>query len=166
MNRSNCVERPPRVASHVQTCVKRCAGAAGFTLIELLTVVAMVATLAAVALPGFEGQLQRARRADALVAMVHVQVAQERWRGNGARYGSLAEIGSPALSASGHYQLAVRASHADGYDLLASAIGSQARDTRCRHLALVVDGANVAYASGSDVSVGNPAPVNRACWNL
>lgn len=139
---------------------------AGFTLIELLAVVSMVGTLSTIALPSFEGQLQRARRSDVLVTMMQVQAAQERWRGNGASYGSLTDIGTPAVSAAGHYRLELRSADEDGYDVLASATGMQARDAACRHMALRMVGANPVYASGPDASVSNLAPANAKCWSL
>lgn len=139
---------------------------AGFTLIEMLVVVSMTGALTSVALPSFEGQLQRARRADVLVTMMQVQAAQERWRSNGARYGSLAEIGSPARSAAGHYLLQLVSADEEGYDVLATATGTQARDAGCRNMAVRVSGANLAYASGPDARVANPADLNARCWNL
>ena len=139
---------------------------AGFTLIEMLAVLSMTGVLTSVALPTFEGQLQRARRSDVLVTMMQVQAAQERWRSNGARYGSLADIGAPALSAAGHYLLQVRSADEDGYDVLAVATGTQARDANCRNMAVRVTGANLAYASGPDATVSNPAGLNGKCWNL
>ena len=138
----------------------------GFTLIEMLAVLSMIGALTGVALPSFEGQLQRVRRADALVSMMQVQAAQERWRSNGVRYGSLADIGTPARSAAGHYQLQLVSADEEGYDVLATATGTQARDAGCRNMAVRVNGANLAYASGPDASVANPAHLNAKCWNL
>ena len=152
-------DRPPAQVRQRRAC-------AGFTLIEMLAVVAMTGALTSVALPSFEGQLQRARRADVLVSMMQVQAAQERWRSNGARYGSLADIGTPARSAAGHYRLQLVSADEEGYDVLATASGTQARDAGCRNMAVRVSGANLAYASGPDARVANPAHLNAKCWNL
>ena len=138
----------------------------GFTLIELLAVVSMAGALTGVALPTFESQLQRTRRTDALVSMMQVQAAQERFRSNGARYGSLADIGTPGVSPAGHYNLQALSADEDGYIVLATATGTQARDANCRNLSLHMAGANISYASGPDTTVANPEPVNRKCWNL
>lgn len=138
----------------------------GLTLIELLTVVALVGLLVRIALPGFEAQLQRARRSDALVTMLQLQGAQERWRSNGMRYGSLADIGAPSVSAAGHYTLRVLSADEDGYEVLATASGAQARDAGCRHMALRMVGANPVYASGPDATVANPPSTNAKCWSL
>jgi len=139
---------------------------AGFTALELLVAVAMVSVLASIAYPSFRAQLDRTRRADAIAALISVQMAQERWRANQPGYGSLAEIGVAPVSSAGHYTIAVTTAAASSYELLASAQGAQLHDTECRHLRLSVSGANFAYASGPDPSVTNPAPINRRCWSL
>lgn len=138
----------------------------GFTLIEMLVTIAVAGVLSSVALPSFEGQMQRARRADALVSMVQVQAAQERFRSNGASYGSLAAIGVAARSAAGHYTLQMASFDADGFAVSVTANGVQARDTACACMTLTSTGANVAYASGPTPALSNPAGANRACWSL
>ena len=169
---ASCSSRPAlanlsnRAPDPAAAAARRRRACGGFTLIEMLAVVAMTGALTSVALPSFEGQLQRVRRADVLVSMMQVQAAQERWRSNGARYGSLADIGTPARSAAGHYQLQLVSADEDGYDLLATASGAQARDAGCRNMAVRVSGANLAYASGPDARVANPADLNAKCWNL
>jgi type IV pilus assembly protein PilE len=140
--------------------------ARGFTLIEMLVAVAVTGVLSTVALPSFEAQLQKGRRADVLVSTMLVQAAQERHRSNGANYGSLAAVGIAARSSAGHYLLALPAVSDDGYELLAVATGAQARDTACSHMKLTVAGANLVYASGSNAAVANTTQANRACWNL
>ncbi len=165
---ASCSSRPAlaTAANDAPTQARRRRACGGFTLIEMLAVVAMTGVLTSIALPSFEGQLQRVRRADVLVSMMQVQAAQERWRSNGARYGSLADIGTPARSAAGHYQLQLVSADEDGYDVLATASGTQARDAGCRNMAVRVSGANLAYASGPDARVANPADLNAKCWNL
>ena len=143
-----------------------CRAQRGFTLIELMVTVSIAGVLSSVALPSFEGQLQKARRTDVLLATVQAQAAQERYRSNATSYGSLAEIGVPAHSTAGHYTLQVAAHSADGYELLATATGVQARDAACRHMKLTATGLNLVHASGPDAAVANPADVNRRCWAL
>jgi len=147
----------PRPAARVRR-------SAGFTLIESLVTVAIAGVLSGIAYPSLEGQVLRARRTDALVALMQAQLAQERFRANNASYGSLAEVGVRPTSPSGHYQVAVVSSDATGFQLLASAVAGQARDTRCRHLRLALADATLTYASGSDATTGNGADANRACW--
>ena len=137
----------------------------GFTLVEVLVTLSMAGVLSSVALPTFQGHLQKARRADVLVSMMQVQLAQSRWRANGTNYGTLAQIGVSSVSMGGHYRLTLGSEADDRYEVLASASGAQAGDTACRHMLLRVVGANVVQASGPDATVANPAAVNRKCWN-
>jgi type IV pilus assembly protein PilE len=140
--------------------------ARGFTLIETLAAVAVAAVLSTIALPSFDSQLRKARRADVLTAVAQIQGAQERLRSRGTRYGSLADIGALSVSPAGHYALQVTAFGADGYELLATATGAQTRDTDCRVMAARAVGMNLVYASGSDTSVNNADAPNRRCWSL
>lgn len=137
--------------------------ARGFTLIETLCVVAVAGVLSSVAYPGYLGSIAKARRADALAALMQVQIAQERFRSGNLSYGSLAAIGVASTSPAGLYTLAVDAATASGYAVLATAVGSV--DARCRFLKLTVDGANQTQASGPSEAVDNNAMENRQCWN-
>lgn len=140
--------------------------AAGFTLIDLLCALAIAAILAVIAYPTCRDVLHRIRRSDALVALMQLQSAQERYRANHPSYGDLPALRAAATSPAGHYRLAVAAHGETGYELRASATGGQQTDADCRHLSLRVAGANVAYASGSDESFANAEAVNRRCWSL
>jgi type IV pilus assembly protein PilE len=140
--------------------------AAGFTLIEMMIVVSIAGILSSIAYPSFTGQLQKVRRTDAVVAAMQVQWAQERWRSNNPAYGSLAQIGVNAASPAGHYTLQVIGPDASRYEVLATAIGAQARDTNCAFLKLSMEGANTVYASGPDTNAANTAAANRQCWSL
>lgn len=137
----------------------------GFTLIEAMVTVAIAGVLAGVAYPSFEGQVMRARRSDAMLALLEAQMAQERFRANHTTYGSFADIGVRGASGSGRYTLRLTSLSDSGYRIVASATGAQARDADCRHLQLAMEGTRLAYASGADLSLANPAAVNRRCWS-
>ena len=54
---------------------------------ELMIVMVIIAVLAAVALPTYQGQVRKSRRAEAVTFMSKVQQAQERYRANVPKYG-------------------------------------------------------------------------------
>lgn len=139
--------------------------AAGFSLVELLAATAIAGLFASMAYPSFAATLHKARRSEAMVALLHAQQAQERFRSDGSRYGSLAEIGVAAAVPGGHYVLTVESPDAAGYVATATATGPQAGDTRCRHLKVVVEAGSWRTASGPTHEAGNDAAANRRCWN-
>jgi len=136
----------------------------GFTLIEMMCGVTVAGILSSIAYPSYQNVVQRTRRADGQVALLQVQMAQERYRADHAGYGSLSEIGVPPASAAGYYTITMGASSSSGFEVVASAAGPQTSDSGCRVLKLTVDGANVAYASGADSNVANTGTVNKKCW--
>lgn len=148
------------------TIAQRVGRGGGFTLIELLCVVALAAVLAAIAYPAYQGVVHKTRRSEGLAALLQMQLAQERHRANHMSYATLAELGLPALSPQGHYNLSVAAAGPAGYQLLASAQGAQSGDSACRHLRLTVAGGDIAHGSGPDLLSANPDALNRRCWGL
>jgi type IV pilus assembly protein PilE len=140
--------------------------AAGFTLIETLAAVSIAGVLASIAYPTFEAPIQKARRTDALVALMQLQMAEERWRADHRSYATLAELGAASMSANRYYSLQVVSADEDGFALRATGTGLQARDQACRYLALRVSGANVVQASGPTADAVNPAAMNQRCWGL
>jgi len=140
--------------------------AAGFTLIEMLAAVSIAGVLASIAYPTFEAPIQKARRTDALVALMQLQMAEERWHSNHLSYATLAELGAPSTSANRYYTLQVVSADENGFALRAVATGLQARDQACRYFTLNSSGANVVQASGPTAEATNPAAANRRCWGL
>lgn len=162
---SSCTSTSAALPGRLQVSSPRRA-AAGFTLVEMMITVAVAGILSGVAYPSFIDQVQKVRRSDALVAMMQVQWAQERWRANQPAYGSLAEIGVPAASTAGHYSLQIGSVTGSSYEVLATASGPQARDAQCRHMKLSLSGHNTVYASGPDAALANTNTANRQCWML
>ena len=137
----------------------------GFTLIEALVTVAVAGVLSSIAYPSVEAQLLRARRTDALVALLQAQLAEERHRASNAGYAQLAELGLRDTSPAGHYRLQATANGSAGYELVATAVAAQARDARCRVLRLSLADGELVQASGSDATTSNGVDTNRACWS-
>jgi hypothetical protein len=66
----------------------------------------------------------------------------------------------------GYYQLDVSETSASGFIAEARSTGTQARDTGCQVIRLVVADGNTTYASGADAQTTNDSAANRRCWNL
>jgi len=118
----------------------------GFTLIELITAVIVVGILAAIALPAYQGQVRKARRADAYDALLLIQGLQEKWRASHSSYhSSLTELGfGDEVSQQGYYTLDLENASATGYTAkaLATEQGGQNNDTGCATITLSVTADN------------------------
>lgn len=129
----------------------------GFTLIELLVSMAIVGILAAVALPGYGSAMRRAHRNEARLALLSLQIAEERHYQLHLSYTD-APPGSPQT---GRYVLDVELRE-DGQGYLATAsadpAGSQAADRDCARFTVDHTGRRGASsATGEDTS--------STCWS-
>lgn len=136
----------------------RRSGATGFTLVELCVVLVMAGLLVTIAWPSLQTQLQRGRRADAVTALLRVQLAQESYRSHhglyAAQLGVLVGAAAPR-SGEGLYDIELVASSGDRYEARATARAGSvvADDAGCTVLSLQVrDG------------LADFAPSAR-CWN-
>jgi type IV pilus assembly protein PilE len=141
----------------------------GFTLIELMIAVAVVAILAAVALPSYLDSVRKGRRAEAFQAISAVQQAQERYRGNHPAYAaSLSDLpGSlPSTTPSGYYGISLSGTSATDYIVTAAAVSgtSQANDGPCAQLRVRVVGGNVFYESAAAGATTFDDAAGRRCW--
>lgn len=132
----------------------------GFTLIEVMIVVAIIAIIAAVALPSYFGSIKKSRRADAITALNQIAQEQERWRANNSTYTTdLTSTGlKVANPSSGYYTLGVASPTATGYVATATAAGSQANDTKCTTLTFTMSVGTITYGA-------TPAANAKLCWN-
>jgi len=105
-------------------------------------VCALVGVLACVAWPSLHEQLARSRRADAVVALTRVQLAQEAFMAHHGLYaGELAHLNSASAPSSpdGRYRIALRGTGPTGYEAEARADGAAAGDPACAVLRLRVE---------------------------
>lgn len=84
--------------------VGKTSGQTGFTLIEVMVAVAIVAILAAVALPSYQDYVRRGKVPDATSGLSQGRVNMEQWFQDNRRYD-----GAPCPSATQHFTFACNA---------------------------------------------------------
>lgn len=136
----------------------------GFSLMELLVAMVVLALLAMLAWPGLQGAWQRARRADAVLALLQLQQQQARWRTDHPRYADAQELGLTGASPDGHYRVAIAQPGPHGYALDARAHGPQQADHACARFQLVQAGGDTRLQSFNANGSVNAGPENRRCW--
>ncbi len=112
----------------------------GFTLIELMIVIVIVAILTAIAVPGYQNQITKSRRADAQGTLQSFAQAMERFYTQNGTYigaaGGTATSGAPVIFSTKspvdgtqtYYQLTISSMSATAYTLQATPTGPQAGD--------------------------------------
>lgn len=120
----------------------------GFTLIELMITVAVIGILTAIALPSYNSQMRKSRRADAQSALMNIASRQQQMLLDTRAYSSALTSTVPA-NVSAHYTvtIAVGTAVAPTFTATATPFGDQAAD-KCG--ALSVD------------QTGTKLPAN--CW--
>jgi type IV pilus assembly protein PilE len=123
---------------------------------------ALMAVLAALALPAYQEQQRQSRRIDGQAALLQLQMDQIRWRSAHDRHAdALDTLGwTTDRSSQAHYQLRIILADADGFTLEASPVGAQSADVLCAPLRLTWQGAaNAMFSAGRHLS-SDP----ERCW--
>jgi type IV pilus assembly protein PilE len=134
----------------------------GFTLIELLVALAIVAVLAAIALPGYQGVVHKAQRTEARLALLWIQFQQERHYAAHNIYAAV--LPDLALHGTGDYALSLTLTNeGQGYVATAeaTATGRQAGDRPCHWFSITESGQR---SSATAAGVWTPDDANR-CWS-
>ena len=132
----------------------------GFTLIEAIVVVAILATISAIAVNYYEDQKRRSYRTDAVNAIQRVAQLQERHRTINGVYDDLATIGGSSSTQQGKYTISVDNPDDDTYTITATAIGPQTQDTDCASFSLTHTGIRSSTNSGGTTTTGAAS----RCW--
>lgn len=125
----------------------------GFTLIEMMIVVAMVAILAAIALPAYTDQIKKSRRAEAQAYMLAVAARQQQFlvdtRAYGAGTAASAVLPQPANVTTGYGAIAmtVVAGPPPTFTLTATPNSNQSSE-KCGTLTINETGTKTAAVSG------------------
>jgi len=144
-------------------CPRAAYAVAGFTLVEAMIVVAVVAILTAIAVPGYQDYVRRGNRAEARAALLQAAQWLERVATSTGSYLPTASVGNfPAelrTVPSATYDVSLGNTDAAGSAFLLSATprGAQAAD-KCGALTLSHTGERGAGAPGS------PDDLKAECW--
>ena len=80
----------------------------GFTLIELMITVAILAIIAAFAIPYYDMYVERGKRAEARTALLDIAARQERYYSNNRQYtNQLSKLRMSGTSENGYYALSL-----------------------------------------------------------
>ncbi|OYX57244.1 MAG: hypothetical protein B7Y96_06760 [Comamonadaceae bacterium 32-67-11] len=132
---------------------------AGFTLVELMIVVAIIAILAAIALPSYQRHVTETRRDAATACLLELaQFAERHYTTNMAYTGLVLPTIQCSTDLAQHYTFSLNGvPDARTYSIQAVAIGGQAaRDAAC--LTLRID------QRGTQTALNNANAASPGCW--
>lgn len=121
-----------------------------------------MALLTGLALPRFELHWQISRRQDAQNTLLQLHLKQLQWRGVHAQYANtLPELGwTTSTTSAGHYSLRLQNAGPQSYELHATAIGLQSRDSDCASMSLRISTTAQLLRTSGESTSSDPAQ----CW--
>jgi type IV pilus assembly protein PilE len=139
----------------------------GFTLIELMVVIIVISILAAFAIPGYMSQLERARRAEGIIALELLSQQQEKFFSQYRTYtgvvsgadgcaGAACGLQQPSATTDGGFYTITAAGDATSFTLTATAAGGQVNDDACGSFSLT--------NTGIETATNSSGAATTACW--
>lgn len=107
----------------------------GFTLIELMITVAVIAIISAIAIPSYQNHILKSRRSEAITQLLQAQLKQEKLWLTSSPHKYSRDINELGVSNSSYYTFSTEAQD-NGYQLKATATGSQLKDSACLSLTI------------------------------
>jgi type IV pilus assembly protein PilE len=141
----------------------------GFTLVELMIACVVLAIIVAIALPSYQAQVRKSRRADARNAVLDLAGREERFLSIANSYSQTAtDVGYavfPTTVNNGYYQLTVAVPDPNqpgvtpSYIITATYFGPQVTDTDCAQFTV--------NQLGQQAALNSAGAVNTAtCWGI
>jgi type IV pilus assembly protein PilE len=143
----------------------------GFTLVELMITVVVLAIIVGIAVPSYQAQVRKSRRADARNAILDLAGREERFLSISNSYSQLPAdmgyggLGFPVTVNNGYYQLTVTVPDpaqpgvTPSYIITATSFGPQVSDTDCGTFTVNQLGQQTARTSGLALNTAT-------CWGI